>query len=283
MRNQLLFAIVVIFSAPALAKTSARVIYGDDNRRDYFEVPEASWRDRADSTVALIRAAKLTVNGDLTAINTVGYGQSLGLCTNEPFYAQETAAFCSGFLVTPDTIVTAGHCVRSQSSCESVKFVFGFKVLASVVQPRSVPNEYVFSCKQLVYSVAEPSGEDFAVIQARSSRFARSTAPFRAYGQPDEGSPLVVIGHPSGLPLKVADGGVVRKIKSGFMVTNLDTYAGNSGSAVFNGVTGQIEGILVRGEMDFVYKDGCRQSNRCDTGACRGEDVTLFERVIPYL
>ena len=46
-------------------------------------------------------------------------------------------------------------------------------------------------------------------------------------------TPLVVIGHPSGLPTKIADGAWVRNNESEYyFVTNLDTFGGNSGSAV---------------------------------------------------
>ncbi len=74
---------------------------------------------------------------------------------------------------------------------------------------------------------------------------------------------LVVIGRPSGLPTKVADGAQVRSVNDVFLVANLDTYGGNSGSAVFNAVTGVVEGILVRGDTDYVYNAqlGCRVSN----------------------
>src|SRR6185295_6557109 len=86
---------------------------------------------------------------------------------------------------------------------------------------------------------------------------------------------IIVIGHPAGLPTKVAGGAAVRDEKpAGYFTANLDTYGGNSGSAVFNAVTGLVEGILVRGENDYVWKGSCRVSNVCTNEGCRGEDVT---------
>lgn len=288
MRKQVLAAIMVIISGLFASASHAsfirpRVIYGDDNRRDYFEVADTAWRARADATVALIRTASLDPLGALTGIKTVSYGQAMGLCASEPFFEQETAAFCSGFLVAPDTIVTAGHCIRSQAACESTKFVFGFKLAGVAAQPRSVATDMVFSCKTLVHTVANSAGEDFAVVKLDRAVAHVTPLAFRSEGAPVVGDPLVVAGHPAGLPLKIADGAEVRSVNPEHMVTNLDTYGGNSGSAVFNGRSGEIEGVLVRGEMDYVYKNGCRVSNACPSGGCRGEDVTLFERVRPYL
>jgi hypothetical protein len=59
-----------------------------------------------------------------------------------------------------------------------------------------------------------------------------------------------------------------------FFAANLDTYGGNSGSPVFNATSGTVEGILVRGENDFVSNGSCYVSLVCPTTGCRGEDVT---------
>jgi hypothetical protein len=95
---------------------------------------------------------------------------------------------------------------------------------------------------------------------------------------------LVVVGHPSGLAVKIAAGATVRSnLESAYFVANLDTYGGNSGSAVFNEQTGLIEGILVRGETDFKYKNGCYVSNICDVDGCRGEDVTRVSEILSHV
>ncbi len=278
----LLLSIMAQHLATAAAKPAPKVIYGSDNRIDYYETGDVNLRNLADATVALIKSSGLKSNGSDTAIVSVGFGKSMGLCTSEPFYNQETAAFCSGFLVAPDTIVTAGHCV-SASSCFDVHFVFDFKLEAANRLPHSVPTNRVFSCKQVVHSVSVATGEDFAVVKL--DRPVTHVAPLalRGAGSPAVGDDLTVVGYPSGLPVKVADGAKVRAVQSQFLVANLDTYGGNSGSAVFNSGTGLVEGVLVRGEVDFVYNNGCNQSKVCASDGCRGEDVTLIHQVLPYL
>lgn len=258
------------------------VIYGDDDRLDYYQA-DVGARQFANSTVALMRTGNLEANGATTRIKTSSYGQGMGLCTNEPFYSQETAAFCSGFLVKPDVIVTAGHCIRSEISCQSTKFVFGFRLENEGSQPREVATENIYSCQQLIHSVAQPDGEDFAVIRLDRPVTQATPLSWRKEGRIETGAGLTVIGHPSGLPTKIAGGASVRTLKPQYLIANLDTYGGNSGSVVLNASTGLVEGVLVRGELDFTYKDGCRMSNRCGNDSCRGEDVTLIERVLPYI
>lgn len=281
----LLFGVFVIHEATASRPFTPRVIYGDDDRLEYHQVPDDGLRTLADSTVALVRAASLDIVGDQVQFRTMPYGASLGLCQEEPFFSQETLAFCSGSLVAPDIILTAGHCVRNQAACESTKFLFGFRLNDAVSLPRSSTTDMMFSCKTLLHTVADPKGEDFALIRLDRPVTHVKPLAYRENGSLIPFDGLRVMGHPAGLPLKIAGGAVVRAVNSGsgFLVANLDTYGGNSGSAVFNAVDGRVEGVLVRGEMDYTYKNGCRVSNVCPADGCRGEDVTLFERVLPAL
>src|SRR5690606_28703319 len=97
------------------------------------------------------------------------------------------------------------------------------------------------------------------------------------------GDKLVVIGHPAGIPTKVAGDAYVREVKDTHFVANLDTFGGNSGSAVFNEKTGLIEGILVRGWQDFSYSNGCRKSYVCKDDGCSGEDVTRVDQALSFI
>ncbi len=67
-----------------------------------------------------------------------------------------------------------------------------------------------------------------------------------------------MLGHPWGLPLKIAGGGKVVKNEHSesrfFFEAMLDTFSGNSGSPVLNEATLEVEGILVVGFGE--YEDG---------------------------
>jgi len=261
-----------------------RVIYGTDDRLDIYQVTEAKSLQLASSTVALIRSDDLTVkNSDTFTISTSSYASTYNLCQEEPFYDQRTAAFCSGFLVAPDIIVTAGHCVTSEQSCKNTSFVFDFAVKSRGENPSEARKDDVYNCQRLIATKAVSNGADYAVIKLDRAVTNRQPLEIRRTGQSAVGDALTVIGHPAGLPTKVSGGAKVRSLKSGFLVANLDTYGGNSGSAVFNDRTGEVEGILVRGEVDYTYKGNCMVSNVCTEGGCRGEDVTYISEVLQFL
>ncbi len=271
-------AALALLAGSALAND--KVIYGADDRLDIWQVTDARLLKLADSTVGLFQASDVTMDGPKARLATESYADSYGLCKEEPFYDQVTGAFCSGSLVAPDVIMTAGHCVKSDYSCKSTKFVFGFAVKQKGVLPTEVPASEVYSCAQLIGREQVGTGADWALIKLDRPVTGHEPLKYDTGDAVKNGDPLVVIGHPAGLPTKVAGGATVRDAsKNGYFVANLDTYGGNSGSAVFNADTGVIVGILVRGENDYTYQNGCRVSNVCPSDGCRGEDVTKLSAI----
>ncbi len=179
-------------------------------------------------------------------------------------------------------MVTAGHCIKNSMDCNETFFVFGFNIAQAGGQaPDTVPSSQVYRCFSVVKStVSRTDGVDFALV--RLDRPVRGVEPLTLRTSPGTapvGAELAVIGHPTGLPTKLAANAFVREVQPGYLVANLDTFGGNSGSAVFNAKTGEVEGILVRGETDFSYQGDCRVSNVCPDGGCRGEDVTRIDHV----
>ncbi len=280
-----------------------QVIYGDDDRKELFELPsDAALRQAADSTAALVNLDQLTdeAPGDggdgtnpMLGARTAAYrqlpatkfGDMYNLCADEPYREQPSPAFCSGFLVAPDLMVTAGHCVLGVSDCANIAFVFGFGYAAPEQDVTRVAGRNIYHCKDIVMRKIDMLTEsDFAVIRLDRAVEGRQPLAFRHSGQVEMGTPLAVIGHPAGLPTKIAGGAAVRSAEpAAFFTANLDTYGGNSGSAVFNAETAEVEGILVRGEQDFTSRAGCMTSYRCDNGDCRGEDVTKATEFAPYV
>lgn len=273
--------LALLLAVPSFAQVGPDVIYGNDDRLDLYQVENTRLREAADSTVALFQASQVSATG---ALSVRPYGTGMSLCPDEPFYEQVNGAFCSGSLIAPDVIMTAGHCIRSESACQGTKFVFGFAVKSKGVNPTSVPPGEVYGCKKLIASEVVGTGADYALVKLDRPVTNHRPLKFNRAGDPANGTPVLVIGHPAGLPVKIAGGSKVRDASpGGYFVANLDTYGGNSGSAVFNATNLNVEGILVRGENDYVWRGSCRVSQVCADDGCRGEDVTKMSSVLPHI
>lgn len=261
----------------------AKVIYGDDHRLEHYQASE-KFKTLAKSTVALLKKNNLIkrASGEYQ-ISGKNFGSSNNLCASEPFREQTAAAFCSGSLVAPDVIMTAGHCIRTTADCANVQFVFDFQLSAAGVETKKVTADDIYSCAEIIHTEMINTGADFALIKLDRKVVGRSALKLREKEEIKIGDNLVVIGHPVGLPQKIAGGAQVRSLRPEHFVANLDTYGGNSGSAVFNADTGLVEGILVRGENDFTQAGSCVVSYRCKDDNCRGEDVTRIAKVLEYL
>lgn len=287
----LLLVLISLFCIPlsmpsraSTEKITPTVIYGDDNRLDLYQVQNSQELALADSTVVLLEDSQLTKVGTRYDIAFKTFGQDFVLCPSEPFFDQPSPGFCSGSLVAEDLIVTAGHCITKQEECDNTKFVFGFGVKTAGVYPTSAHESEVVGCKAIIARQFNAKGADFSLIQLTRKITNHTPLAVERNSVLKAGDAIGVIGHPSGLPTKVAFGAEVRSTAGvGFFTANLDTYGGNSGSAVFNAKTGRIEGVLVRGDTDFVWQGSCRVSKVNTATGGRGEDVTKISEVAPLI
>jgi len=266
------------YSSGDLAKAlqeAQKLVYGVDDRMDAFEIVDDDIAHSASGVASLIDMVDIEDNGDGTStIRTVSFKDAQDLCDGERFAAQPTSPFCSGFLVGSRLLATAGHCIDNNNLART-RFVFGFAMVDKNTPRVTISNDDIYSATSIVAHRLESVGADYAVIKLIRAVTGRAILPLRRTGKIADNREVYVIGHPSGLPLKYAPGAKVRdNDESEFFVANLDTYGGNSGSPVFDERTHKVEGILVRGETDFVSNGTCRVSNVCSTNGCRGEDVT---------
>jgi ankyrin repeat protein len=184
-------------------------------------------------------------------------------------------------LIAPNILVTAGHCIESYEDCQNSAWVFDFdRENKKLSYKRSV-----FRCSAILQQEYSDNDKkfpnDLAVLLLDRSTHRKIT-PRRTTGKVPNNAKLAVVGHPSGLPQKIATHGTIRRNDHPiFFVSNLDTFSGNSGSPVIDLKSGLIEGILVRGEDDYEYDSNrhCSVVKRCKMDQCRGEDVTRITNI----
>jgi V8-like Glu-specific endopeptidase len=291
-----LSAAAVLALLPMLSFSGGNIgdksIYGPDDRKDYFEA-SADMKLLFDSVVSFWKASSITGPGG-AILKTVNFGERMNLCPGTKFMEQPIGAFCSGSLVGEDLVITAGHCVKTEEDCKNTKLVFGYAVKkAGSPAVTTLPASEVYTCGKIIkrFLGGEPGsvnpagqalGPDYALIQLdRKVTGHKPLAINRGTTNLKKGDGIFVIGHPVGLPLKVAGGATVRDFsKVGYFVADLDTFGGNSGSPVFNTRTKLIEGILVRGDEDFIDSPaGCTTMATYAQTAGRGEDVTKISAI----
>jgi V8-like Glu-specific endopeptidase len=258
-------------SAFAVTLEIPKVIYGNDDRYEVEDYSDKVFRDHAQSVAGMVKSYKLAQdpdNEEMLRFSRIQASRSRALCKDEKYADQYTLPICSGFLVDDDILVTAAHCIADVDDCKRKSWVFDY-----VKGTEKVKKSNVFSCKEILLREEEESKykiRDYIVIRLDRKVEGREPLKFRKLGFPHIGTDLVVIGHPSGLPMKVSDGA---SVKWGFnkdeqisalgtlfkrryyFKANLDTFSGNSGSPVFNMKTGKVEGLLIQGAEDYEWDD----------------------------
>ena len=277
-------------SSAETVTTTQPVVYGEDDRVDPSDHPDENIRRLAqDSIVAIIPKPVL----DAADLNDIGFraqtlGESQGLCDGERFADNPTAGVCSGTLIGPDLVLTAGHCLdNGQANCEQLFAVFNYEWLPTSGGLDTITVDDVYACQSVITQSLSNSGgvtRDYAIFQL--DRPVTGYTPANVVSSRPSlsaGTPFVLIGSPSGIPMKVDDGGTVRDPRSSagdYLVGNPDTFGGNSGSGVFLADSLDLFGILISGETDYVTDGGCTRVNVCGSSDCGGENILYASAAI---
>jgi V8-like Glu-specific endopeptidase len=273
-RNILLFFIIVSINA---------AIYDNDDRVLVFDSQNTVIKEMGLSIAAKLRTLPTPIGDEKYQIKSKLLRNHIdNLCDGERFANVETISNCTGFLVTEDLMVTAGHCINTQKECDESTWLFSSHINPYEKDP-IVSESNIFKCKNIVSRIKNSiSKNDYTLFKLTKAVKKRNPLKFRKEGRVNQNDNFMVLGHPTGLPLIETRSTKVLQNDSAFLFRiNSDTFGGNSGSPVFNQKTGLVEGILTDGDSDYRLnkKRGCLETYQCPKNGCKGENVVRITNI----
>ena len=293
----LLFQSICFISTPIKAslidfQNLNQAIYGVDDRR--FVDKDSSLKiNELSKSIGLIVSSDLIDKKFFTSVvkaKKLSDKSGLNICLDEKFATHFSVNSCTGFLIGEDILVSAGHCFMSVEDCANKKIIFNVRLSSEKDLGYKVFNNSVYSCKEIIKSnFNSDSTIDYAVI--RLNRKVSNALPLkvRTHGEISTKDQVFMIGHPLGLPLISTSNALVNDVSDpNFFKATLDSFEGNSGSPVINSKTFEVEGILVRGENDFI-EDSIKRCNRnqvynegtINNPSVQGEGVSRINEIFP--
>lgn len=290
----LLMMVSALAFATSKQNSQVDVVYGQDDRVDVAKLKSEFYSKRAAATAANVYMGNFQKNEQdqfsIPNFLTLSSPEGSNVCSDERFADQPTISGCTGFLIKDDILVTAGHCVTKMGTtvkdnkteeCAQNLWMFDYKTDENgSISFENMNTNNLYLCEKVLFAKYEGmievngkrvSGDDFAIVKLSRKVTGREPLEIRTEGKIQLNDDIFVIGTPTGLPLKVSGNAIVSTNHfSRHFSTNLDTFGGNSGSPVFNAVTGVVEGILVRGKTDYIMEEkgdgtSCKRSNICDS------------------
>ncbi len=306
---------VVGLSLLATASASQAAVNGTDDRQETYL--DARMHKIARATLLQVPTVYANQNDkkqwtvDFVELSDSSY---YNVCKDEKFASQKLSPIaCTGFLIAPDLMMTAGHCMVNfgkaekiqTAHCESFAWLLDYQASAQG-QPATegLPEDKIVRCKEVIYANFAYSNKDGINTYSQDIALVRLERPITdrphlklAMSEPAIAEKLAMVGYPHGVPAKyVKNSAVLNTDHPDYIRTNIDAVGGNSGSPVLN-AKDEVVGLLVRSfpNADLVddKKQGCARWNRCssDMMSCmendkdylHGTEVQRASAILPFL
>jgi hypothetical protein len=243
--------------------------------------PLVDWQNRilnnTYSVALVIRKENMELVTDtMFRIGTaIRLGEKYNLCPGEAFSSQPIAGIGTAFMTGEQEFMSACHVFEDSISHYAI--VFGFEMTNKVGAFETyIPVRDVYYPSEIIYK-----DEELDVITIRLDRQTNRPILKLFNGPVSKGTEIYMIGYPCGLPQKIAlNARVFSDDELYHFYTTLDAFQGNSGSPVFSMDTHEVIGILVSGEVDYVWNGGCNQTTICRLPFCKGERAVRITEIM---
>lgn len=274
-----IFLFSLLFSLNATA-----AIYGPDNRQ--LLSPSHSHYALSRSVAVLVPNNFIEDSKTVTGtkdLATFPLTETQYLCPSERFASQPSFhVSCTGFLIAPDLLMTAGHCAvtfgethdEANPYCTDFSWYFDFEADSrGRVKTTGISAENIYQCEKIIQAAhtSIPVSEtvidfkdDFAIIKLKKA--VKNRTPLKlTTARPLPGDNVTILGHPLGAPKTISTGQILSN-EATYDRSNVHSFQGNSGSPMLNS-KGEVFGILVRGyPPSLIEKPGqqCNVVNHCN-------------------
>ncbi len=200
------------------------------------------------------------------------------LCPGEPFAEDPFLGHCSAFLVGPQTLATAGHCL-DQHPCEHTWVLFGYNDAEGNDDVLALDTEHLYRC-----SDTTRAGGDVALLHLDR---VVSERPVLELGVAYEGTRVAMVGHPLGGRATVDLSGMLETVRDFRIESTLDTFSGHSGSPILDLDSGHVVAVHTHGAGLSIAPDpvdGCSRLASCQPDAfqdCLARGTTADQLPLP--
>jgi len=234
-----------------------KTIYGTDSRVDYYQINSSEIEGLSGAVAAMIPKQSMIEKDHYSKFIAVNLG-SADYCEDTNFSDQTTIAQCTGFLISENTLLTTGNCIKRDSDCENNKWVFNFKRNFKSHRVRTANAEDIFSCKKIIKRVNNIGGLVSYTIIELDRDTNKVAIDLATVEKPKVNGSIIMLGHPHGLPLKYSSMATSQYVYQTFFKADLDSETRSAGSPVFDKQTLKPIGMYLWGPNDYTTTRGCR-------------------------